>query len=150
MSQELTSTLLWFGYYIAFAVWLLLILLLIFGTLRKRWDLVKRSSKYLINSSVFLLAYSFYFDMAVIVRPPGSELQLRNWVTEHVISYLYISVIAVTILLAVNFLFYRKIEKRRHKADLFILAAFDIVILVCGAWLSGQDAYYGLLQEINR
>jgi hypothetical protein len=150
MRHELTTSLLWFGYYMALAVWLLLILLLITGALRKRWDIVKRGSKFLINSSVFVLAYSFYIDMAVIVRPPGSEPLLRKWVNQHVTNYLYISVIAAIILLAVNLLFYKRIEKYRHKADVFILTLLDIIVMFSGAWLSGENAYYGLLQELNR
>lgn len=150
MRHELTSALLWFGYYTALAVWLLLTLLLIIGALKKHWDIVKRASKFLINSSVFLLAYSFYMDMAIIVKPPGSEPQLRKWVNQRVINYIYVSAIAVFILLAINFLFYKRVEKYKHKADQFILAVLDIMVLVCGAWLSGQDAYFGLLQELKR
>ena len=112
--------------------------------------MVKRVSKYLVNSSVFLIAFVFYLDMALIVRPPVSEPQLKSWVNQHVVIYLCISVVATIILVGINFLFYKKVEKHRHRADLFILAGLDIIILLCGAWLSGQDAYYGLLQELNR
>jgi len=134
----------------AFAVWVLLTLLLVTGIFSKRWAIVKRVSKYLVNSSVFLIAFAFYLDMALIVRPPVSEPQLKSWVNQHVVIYLCISVVATIILVGINFLFYKKVEKHRHRADLFILAGLDIIILLCGAWLSGQDAYYGLLQELNR
>jgi hypothetical protein len=150
MNHQLITTLLWLGYYTAFAVWLLLIVLLIISLLRKRWGTVKRASKFLINSVVFLFAYAFYLDMALIVRPPVSASQLKTWVNSHVLNYLYISVISIIVLLFVNYLFYKRLEKQRHRSDLFILAMLDVMILLCGAWLSGQDAYYGLLQELNR
>src|SRR6476469_9345349 len=132
MSHENTTTLLRLGYYMAFAVWVLLTLLLVTGIFRKRWAMVKRVSKYLVNSSVFLIAFVFYLDMALIVRPPVSEPQLKSWVNQHVVIYLCISVVATIILVGINFLFYKKVEKHRHRADLFILAGLDIIILLCG------------------
>jgi hypothetical protein len=58
--------------------------------------------------------------------------------------------IAVVLLFGINFFFYKKIEEHNYKVDLWILGISDAVILITGAWLAGQDAYFGLLEEINR
>ena len=86
----------------------------------------------------------------MVLKSPTDKEHLRAWINERIVQDFYISLIAVLILLGVNFVFYKYLEKRQHKFDLVWLALFDIAILSFAAWLAGQDAYFGLLEELNR
>jgi asparagine N-glycosylation enzyme membrane subunit Stt3 len=150
MSHDVVISLIKFAYYFAILIWCILLLLILFGIIKKKWDLVKRIGKYLVNSVVFFIAYAFYLEVALLVKPPVSEPLLKSWINDRVLYNLLVSIIVAIILFAINYGFYKKVESRKYKVDLYILTIFDIVVLLVGAWLAGQDAYYGFLEELNR
>jgi hypothetical protein len=150
MNHNVTNLLVRLGAYFAYTVWIILVTLLLICLFGKKWHFVKRVSKYLLNSVVFIIAFAFILKLALIVRSPVSKIQLRGWVNQHIVNDLYTSLIAVVLLFGINFFFYKKIEEHNYKVDLWILGISDAVILITGAWLAGQDAYFGLLEEINR
>ncbi|WP_206983761.1 hypothetical protein [Hymenobacter telluris] len=123
--------------------------LLLFGLFKRRIELVKQTIKYLVNSLIFIVAWSFYFELAIIVRPPVTE-SLEMWIDRHVTANIYISLSVTIVLFIVNLLFYSRIEKVGRKSDLLLLSILGCVILVVSAWVAGQYAYFGMLEELYR
>lgn len=143
----------WILYYFSCTVWIALLLALAYGIIRKRWYLVKRFTKYAINSSVLLVGWSFYLELALIVRSPilitkeASLASLRNWIWSYQLKDIMISLVTTIILLGINFLFYYKVENKKHKSDLFVLTLSIISILAICIWFTGEDTYYGFLPK---
>jgi len=155
MDYQLTSNLMWIGTYIAYIIWTILAIVLLISLVKRNWDLTKRTLKFILNSSVFIIALMFIFELALIVRPAiyetkqASSVALKLWIKAYQIKDAYIALIVLAILVGINLLFHFKIEKGQHKKDLFILTVFDTLVLSFGIWLTGQSAYFGLMQEIN-
>lgn len=156
MDYQLTNDLLWAGTYFAYAIWTILSIVLLIALLQKNMALAKRALKYALNTIVFIIALMFVMELAIIVRPAiyetkeASSNALKSWIKNYQIKDTYIALTVIAVLFVINLFFHFKVEKRAHKKDLFILTAFDVVILFIGVWLTGQSAYYGLMQEINR
>lgn len=150
MTHYLTMFLIKVAFYAVVAIWFVLGVWLLVGLVTKKRKVIKRASKYLINSVVFLVAYTFYMELAIIVRPPVGVSELREWATQHLVADLWTAAATAGILLVINGFFYWKVESRTHKVDLLVLMVFDTLILTGGAWLASQDAYLGLLEEANR
>ena len=156
MNHELTIKLIWIGYYLAWITWIALTIFLLIGLLRKDWFLVKRTLKYIINSVVFWVAFMFVLELELIVKAPilatrqQSIAALQKWINHHQVVDVYYALVVLIILLSINLFFYYKLEQRRHKKDLIILSLGAIVILSFSIWLTGQDAYFGLLEEFDR
>lgn len=150
MNHSLTISLARLCFYFAITLWLALTLILFVSVVKRKWSLFKRTIKYLINSSAFLITFSFYLEMALVVRPPVEAEELLSWANQHVAKDLGISIFFIITFFILNYIFYTRIENRKHKIDLLFLAIADSLILTGGAWLAGQDAYYGLLEELHR
>lgn len=139
----------------AYAIWSILVVVLLVGLVTKNWILLKRTLKYFINSLVFVIAWVMFMELALVVRPrmamtkESSIKALKNWIIEAQIKDIYVALAAIIILFIINLLFYFKIEHTKFKRDLFILTISDSIILSLGIWLTGQEAYFGLLPEIN-
>ena len=156
MNHQVTMTLGWFAYYFASTVWVVLLILLLKGLFKKEWNLVKRISKYIINSIVFLTGWMFYLELALIVKAPilvtkqAYIKSLKEWIWNYQFTDILISSLVVLILVGINLLFFYKIENKKHKVDLLILTLSAIVVLAFWIWFTGEDSYYGLLEERNR
>lgn len=150
MTHYLTMFLINVAFYVVVAIWFVLGIWLLVGLVTKKWEVIKRASKYLINSVVFLVTYIFYMELAVVVQPSARVLELREWATQHLVADLWTAAAIAAILLVMNWFFYCKVESRTHKVDLLVLTVFDTLVLTGGAWLASQDAYLGLLEEANR
>ena len=150
MNHSLTILLVNSTFYLAIISWVILAFMLFALSFRRQWATVKRVLKFAINSVVFIVIFAFYLQMALVVLPPVGASELHNWTAQHVLNDLTIALVVVLLLFVINYFFYRKIENQRNKIDLLILFVTDAAVLVYGAWLAGQDAYYGLLEEINR
>ena len=156
MNFQLINNLLWTGAYLAYGVWIILAIALLTGLIKRKWSLVKRALKYIINSIVFIIAWMFILELALIVRPPiretkqASIIALQNWIHNTQIEDIYGAFIVTILLLSINILFYYKVDNRSYKRDLLILTLSDITVLSLGIWLTGQHAYFGLMLEINR
>ncbi len=156
MDYKLTNQLIAIGVYTAYSIWTILAFLLLIALIKRRWIFLKRLLKYTLNTSVFLIASAFILDLALIVRPTfyetkeKSSIALKVWIREHQLNDIYIALTAIIILLGINLLFHFKVERKENKKDLFVLITFDTIVLFAGIWLTGQSAYFGLLQEINR
>ena len=156
MDFQLANDLIWIGSYIAYIIWTILSVVLLISLFKRKWELTKRTSKYLLNTVVFIIAFMFILELTLIVRPAiyetkeASAAALKSWVENYQVKDIYIALDTILILFGVNLFFYFKIEKKRHRKDLFVLTIFDAFILSAGIWLTGQDAYWGLMQEINR
>ncbi|RYE12056.1 MAG: hypothetical protein EOP45_23555 [Sphingobacteriaceae bacterium] len=143
------------GTCIAYAIWSILVVVLLIGLVTKNWILLKRTLKYFINSSVFIIAWMMFVELALVVRPhmtmtkESSIKVLKNWIIEAQIKDIYVALAAIIILFIINLLFYFKVEHTKFKRDLLILTITDSIILSLGIWLTGQEAYFGLLPEIN-
>ena len=156
MDFQLTNDLLWTGTYIAYTIWIILSVVLFTALFKRNWQLTKRTLKYFLNTIVFIIAWMFIMELALIVRPAIYETKevsvvaLKSWVENYQVKDIYIALTVIFILFGMNLLFHLKIEKKRHGKDLLILTFFDAFVLSAGIWLTGQDAYWGLMQEINR
>lgn len=150
MNHPLTILLVNSTYYLAIITWVILALMLLVFSFRRQWAATKRVLKFAINSVVFIVILAFYMEMALVVLPPVGASKLYNWTAQHVLNDLTIALVITLLLFVINYFFYRKIENLNNKIDLLILFIIDATVLVYGAWLAGQDAYYGLLEEINR
>ena len=156
MDFQLTNDLLWIGTYIAYTIWIILSVVLFTALFKRNWQLTKRTLKYFLNTVVFIIAWMFIMELALIVRPAiyetkdASAVALKSWVENYQVKDIYIALTVIFILFGINLLFHLKIEKKRHGKDLLILTFFDAFVLSTGIWLTGQDAYWGLMQEINR
>ena len=156
MDYQLTNDLLLGGAYIAYAMWTILTIVLLIALFKRNWALVKRMLKYILNTTVFIIAFIFILELALIVRPAiyetkeASSIALKSWIKNYQINDTYIALTVIAVLFVINLFFHFKIGKRVHRIDLFILTAFDAAILFIGIWLTGRCAYYGLMQEIPR
>jgi len=156
MDYQLTNDLLSAGAYIAYVIWAILTIVLLIALFKRNWTLLKRTLKYILNTIVLIIAWMFIMELALIVRPAiyetkeASSIALKSWIENYQINDIYIALIVIVILFMINLFFHFKVEKRAHKKDLFVLTIFDAVILFIGVWLTGQSAFYGLMQEINR
>ena len=156
MDYQSINTLFWIAFYATHATWPVLFTVLFIALFKRKWNLLKRASKYLLNTSVLIFAWAFYMELALIVKAPirktkeASSIALKSWIKEHQTTDIYIALIVVLVLSAINLLFYFRVENKRHQEDLLILAIFDVFILTVSIWLMGQSAYVGLMQEINR
>lgn len=143
-------------YYLSWIVWILLLIALVYGTIRRKWDFVKRTIKYLINSSVFLIGWSFYLELALIVRSPilitneASVQSLKDWIWNYLYKDILISIVAIILLLGINLLFHYKVENRKYKSDPVLLAASAILILAFSILNTGEDTFFAFMQERNR
>ena len=155
MDFQSLNTFTWILTYIVYTVWAILFIALFVGLFNKNWTLFKRTLKYLTNSLVFIIAWTMILELALIVRPPISTTKeasikaLKNWIIEKQIKDVYIALVTIIILFAINLLFYYKVEHKKFRKDLLILTLSDSIVLALGIWLTGQLAYIGLLQEIN-
>lgn len=140
----------------AYTIWIILLVILFTALFKRNWQLTKRTLKYFLNTVVFVIAWMFIMELAVIVRPAiyetkeASAAALKSWVENYQAKDIYIALTVIFILFGMNLLFHLKIEKMLHGKDLVILTFFDAFVLFAGIWLTGQDAYWGLMQEINR
>ena len=150
MTHELSTLLATSLYFLAIICWLGLAMLLFWGLLKENGKLIKRAIKYLINSVVFFVAYFFYMTFAIHDKPPVPTAQLREWANDILLQQLLISCFVAVLLLVVNFVFYRKLEAPRRKAELGLLFVGDTLVMVGGAWVASQDGYLGLLEEAAR
>jgi hypothetical protein len=156
MNYELTNTLIWIGVYTAYVIWTILAILLFTFLIRRKWVLLKRTLKYTLNTTVFLIAWMYIFELAIIVRPSiyktkeETSIALQSWISKHQLNDVYFALTTILVLLAINLLFYFKVEYKKNKKDLLILTTFDTLILFAGIWLTGLSAYFGLMQEVNR
>ena len=156
MNHQITNSLIWTGYYAALIIWSALFVILIIAWIKRQWALLKRMVKYLIHSSVFVIAWGFILELALYVRSPilvtkeASIDSLKGWIRDHQIGQLYISIVVIVILLGINLLFYFKIERKENGVDLYVLPLCTTAVLAFSIWLTGADAYYGLLEELNR
>jgi len=146
----------WISYYFSWTVCIFLFIGLVYGFIRRKWNVVKRFCKYAINSSVLLVGWSFYLELALIVRSPilitkeASLDSLRDWIWDYQFKDILTSLVTIFILLGINLLFYFKIENKKYKSDLFILTISAITILAIFIWFTGVDTYSGFIQERNR
>jgi hypothetical protein len=156
MDYELTNRILLAGTYIVYAIWTILIVVLLVALFKRNWTQVKRILKYTLNSIVFIIAWIFIVELALIVRPAfyetkeASSIALKSWIKSYQINDIYFALTTIVILFVINLLLHFKVEKRAYNKDLIVLIVFDAVVLFVGIWLTGQIAYYGLMQEINR
>jgi hypothetical protein len=156
MGYELINELTWIGVYIAYVTWTILGILLLIALMKRNWGSFKRTLKYVLNTVVFLIAMMFVLELALFVRPAiyttkeETSLALKAWIRQYQLNDVYFALTAIVVLLATNLLFHFKVEHKQNRKDLFILTIFDTLILAAGIWLTGQSAYLGLMQEVNR
>ena len=146
----------WVFYFISWTVWIVLVIILLYGAIKKDWKLVKRSAKYAINSIALFVGWSFYLELAVIVRSPilitkeASLESLREWIWNYQFKDILISLLTIIILLGINLVFYYKFENKKNKLDIILLPILVTIILAICIWYTGQDTLVGFIQERNR
>ena len=156
MDYELTNKIISIVFYTAYFIWTALGILLLTALVKRNWKLLKRTLKYALNTTVFIIAMGFIWDLALIVRPAIYEtkeqtsIALKSWIREHQLNDVYVASVTILILLTINLIFHFKVESRQNKKDIYILTTLDTLILFAGIWLTGQSAYFGLMQEVNR
>ena len=103
---------------------------------------------YLINSGVFLIADIFYFNIAVIVKPPVTGINeadglnnLSNWVRNYTLENLIITAAIIFLLFGINFLFYKNLNKKKYKTDFFVLLFFDLFVLLAGVYFAAESGF---------
>lgn len=156
MNYEFTANLLFAGVCFACLTWVILAAILLNAAFKRNWILATRILKYILNTVVYIIALGFVFELAMIVRPEiyatkeESSTELKLWIQSYQIDNVHIALLVISLLFAFNLLIHIKVDHRRNSIDLIILTAFDAFVLFFGIWLTGQSAYYGLMQEINR
>jgi hypothetical protein len=129
--------------------------LLLYGLAKRNWVLVKRILKYVINSSVLLLGWSFYLELALIVRSPivitneASIDSLKEWIWNHQFKDILISLTTIGILLGINLFFYFKVEKSNNKYDPILLIMISTIFLSYCIWVTGKDTFSAFTQIRN-
>lgn len=119
MDLQLTNGLLWTGTYIAYTIWIILSVVLFTALFKRNWQLTKRTLKYFLNTVVFIIAWMFIIELALIVRPAiyetkeASAVALKSWVENFQVKDIYISLIVILILFGMNLLFH--FEKPRER-----------------------------------
>jgi hypothetical protein len=119
MDIHLTNNFLLAGTYIAYIIWTALVAALLFSSFKRNWGLTKRILKYALNTGVFIIAWMFILELALIVRPAiyeseqASSIALKSWIKEYQIKDIYIALGVIAILVGINLLFHFKVEEKR-------------------------------------
>jgi hypothetical protein len=126
------------------------------GLVLKKGNIVKGSTKYLINTVSFLFVYAVYFSFFIVVQAPHGETReesinnLYQWVKSESIEWFLWALLLTLILFLINKLYQLKVEKIRDNRQLALLALFDLAIMVYGIILGSYQAIFGLIGEIDR
>jgi hypothetical protein len=94
--------------------------------------------------------------MAIVVRPgiletkEASIADLYKWVYDCQLQYALTSIIALSVLSAINLFFFLLIDKQKFRFDLIAIPVFDFIILAMGIWIAGKNAEINLMWEIRR
>ena len=102
---------------------------------------VKKIIKYLLNFTAlsFMIFYS-YFSYAIIVRVPNIE-RLMNLIYSQVEKLTLVSIAFIIIITFINYVFERKIEKRKTSYEFTWLLLIHIIILILAIAYYSNDFY---------
>lgn len=133
-----------------------LVLKILSGLFLKKSNVVKTWTKYLINTVSFLFVYAVYFSFFIVVQAPHGKTReesienLYGWVKSESFEWVLWALLLTLILFFVNKLYQAKVEKIRDNRQLFLLALFDLIVMVYGIILGSYQAIFGLMGEIDR
>jgi hypothetical protein len=102
---------------------------------------VKKIIKYLLNFTAlsFMIFYS-YFSFAIIVRVPNIE-RLMNLIYSQVEKLTLVSIAFIVIITFINYVFERKIEKRKTSYEFTWLLLIHTIILILAIAYYSNDFY---------
>lgn len=112
MDFQLTNDIIFIGSYMAYIIWSILFSVLLFSLFKRNWELAKRTLKYLLNTIVFIIAFMFILELALIVRPAiyatkeASAVALKSWIVNHQFKDIYSALTTILILFGINLFFY--------------------------------------------
>jgi hypothetical protein len=146
----------WFGFHVAWCVWGLLAILLLFALVQKRKGLMRSCLKTITHSLSFLVAYGIIFELALIVNAPvhfGDREHryalLREWLYPYLLRHLIVACCAVLVLAGVNAIFAKWIERGPSMIGNRLLLYCSAFILFSSAALAWLHAYSSLGYEIE-
>jgi hypothetical protein len=147
----------WLGFYAGLTTWALLAICLLVVLSGQKWKIAKRLVKFIINSFVFLVAYSFMAQFGIVVKwgvPDRDEAEqikeLDKWIKGVAETQLVFGLTVVGLLIGFNYMWYRTADRHRYKTDIIVLLCADLLIVLAGIGLGVMDAHYGLAAEIKR
>jgi NADH:ubiquinone oxidoreductase subunit 2 (subunit N) len=155
MNYETLLAINWVIYYAALTIWAILIVALIWSLVKRRKKNIIRIIKFSINSLIMLVGWAFVIELALMVRAPvagtkSESVKVLRSLIEHQFNDLLIAFVFCMILVLINLAFYYLIEKKQNKRDILWLLIFSILVMVFCIWFTGEYAFYGLMQDIDK
>ena len=102
---------------------------------------VKKIIKYLLNFiALSFMIFYFYFSYAIIVRVPNIE-RLMNLIYSQVEKFTLVLILFNIIITFINYVFERKIEKRKTSYEFTWLLLIHTIILILAIAYYSNDFY---------
>jgi uncharacterized membrane protein (DUF373 family) len=102
---------------------------------------VKKIIKYLLNfTALSFMIFYFYFSYAIIVRVPNIE-RLMNLIYSQVEKFALVLILFNIIITFINYVFERKIEKRKTSYEFTWLLLIHTIILILAIAYYSNDFY---------
>jgi len=156
MSWASQQTIIWIGYYLAFASWAVLVVLIARHFIKKDWTRFKITLLYALNSLVFLFAWGMILRLALIVVTPIEDTRehsidiIWNEANRYLSDHLQFAVIALLSYVVFDMVYMRYLVRRSVMRHSIILFGANAVVLFSAVYLSIGSYYMGMLQEIDR
>jgi hypothetical protein len=142
--------------YVAFVIWSALAIILLRYLFKHDYYKAKIVGLYAINTITFLLAAGICVKLAIIVQAPILETEqksletLKNYADNYFSDFILFSLIATCTLVIFNFLYLKYIAKTKGTKHILILLISDLTILVLASYISINNYFLGLSEEIYR
>jgi hypothetical protein len=156
MTWQTLNNVVWAGFYLAYSIWLLLGVLLVWDLVKRNYPRMKITLLYALNSLTFILAWGMLFRLALIVVAPIADTRelsidvLWNEANSYSSDHWQFAVLAVIGLGVLNLLYMRYFVRGSVIRHSLILLVADALLLFSAAYLSVELYYTGMLQEIDR
>jgi hypothetical protein len=156
LSWSAQQTVIWTGFYLAFACWTFLAIVIVRYLIKKDWTRLKITLLYTLNSVSFLFAWWMILSTALIVVTPIEDTRehsidiLWNEANRYFSVHLQIAVIALLSFVVFDLLYMKYLVRRNGIRHTVILFGANAVVLFSAVYLSVGSYYTGMLQEIDR
>lgn len=150
------QSIIWFGFYLAWASWVVLAVLLTRHLIKKDWTRFKITLLCTLNSLVFLFAWGMIIRLALIVVTPIEDTRehsidiIWNEANRYFSDHLQFTAIVLLVSVVLNLGYMHYLVRRGVLRHAVILFFADALVLFSGVYLSVGSYYTGMLQEIDR
>lgn len=156
LSWSTQQTVIWIGFYLAFALWTVLAIVIVRYLIKKDWTRLKITLLYTLNSSVFLFAWGMIIRLALIVVTPIDDTRehsidiIGNEANRYLSDHLQFAAITLLGFVPLDLVYMRYLVRRSAIRHTLILFGANAVVLFSAVYLSVGSYYTGMLQEIDR